>query len=450
MAVDAAARALGVEPGQRRAGALALAPRLRVIDRDISQELATLADLACWAGRFTPSVSLDPPATLLLEVRASLRLFGGLAPLCAAIEAGLAELGFDGRLAAAPTPLAARWLARAAPGSLFEGDQLEPALDALPLTLLADEPGLGADSLDLLASIGARRLGEIRRLPRSGLARRQAQAITDLLDRAYGRTPDPRPWFAPPERFVSRLPLPAPSEQVEVLLFAIRRLLGGLAGWLEARHAGLERFTLVLEFERLGSLHRGIEREHRLDIVLGSLSRDMARCQLLAREHLSHQPLPAPVDALRLEADAPRPLAPPRSDLFDARTGEDGDPGLLLATLRARLGADAVRSLALHPDHRPEHASRWVEPQQVARAGPAPLPTSPRPLWLLSEPRPLPPPPPESLVAGPERIESGWWDGAGAAVARDYYVIRRPDLSLAWVFRERRAPHDWFLHGYFG
>ena len=52
-----------------------------------------------------------------------------------------------------------------------------------------------------------------------------------------------------------------------------------------------------------------------------------------------------------------------------------------------------------------------------------------RPLWLLPAPQPLD----ErrgrplhrgalELVAGPERIESGWWDGAD--VPRDYYVAR--------------------------
>ena len=53
-----------------------------------------------------------------------------------------------------------------------------------------------------------------------------------------------------------------------------------------------------------------------------------------------------------------------------------------------------------------------------------------------------------SLLAGPERIESGWWDGA--EVRRDYFVARRHDHSLVWIFRERQPPHGWFLHGHFG
>lgn len=450
LAANHAAQACGIESGQKRASALALVPSLRLLDRDTARETTALTEIASWAGRFTSSVSLDPPATLQLEIRASLRLFGGLDPVCAAIADGLAELGFVARQAVAPTPLAARWLARCAPDSqITTHEALPETLDALPLGILADEPGLGADTLELLAGIGARCLGDVRRLPRNGLARRQAQAITDLLDRAYGATPDPRRWYVPPARYTANLHLPTPSDQVETLLFAVRRLLGGLGGWLDGRQAGLERFSLVLEFEALTSTHRGLAREARLDIVLGTLTRDMARCQLLAREHLSRQALPAPVDTLRIEADAPRPIAPPRSDLFDAKAGEDGDPDLLVATLRARLGNDAVRCLATHPDHRPELAWRRVDPLARPRATAAALPAAPRPLWLLAEPRPISAPRPESLVAGPERIESGWWDGDDAEIARDYYVARRRDRSLVWVFRERRPPHGWFLHGYF-
>lgn len=438
--------ARGVEPGIRRASALALAPDLCLRERDPRLELAALTDIACWAGRFTPSISLDIPDAVLLEVRASLRLFGGPAPLCEAILAGLEELGFAGQLAIAPTPLAARWLARFAPGSLVvETSELASHLDALPLAALFDGGTISSDSRDLLTGIGVQCLAQVRSLPRSGLARRQAQAVNDLLDRAYGELPDPLHWFVPPERYLARLPLPVPTDQVDTLLFGVRRLLTGLGGWLDARQAGLERFSLVLEYER--NKHQP---EGTCEIVLGALSRDMARCQLLAREHLSRLPLPAPVDALRLEADAPRLLAPPRSDLFHGDNGQDGDPGLLLATLRARLGPDAVRCLAAHPDHRPEHAWRWAEPDlpdHPAVDSSAALPSAPRPLWLLPAPRPMAQPAPDSLLAGPERIESGWWDGA--EVRRDYYIARRHDHSLVWIFRERLPPHGWFLHGYF-
>jgi protein ImuB len=50
------------------------------------------------------------------------------------------------------------------------------------------------------------------------------------------------------------------------------------------------------------------------------------------------------------------------------------------------------------------------------------------------------------LKEGPERIESGWWDGNG--VARDYYVAHQPRGVKLWIFQERQSKR-WYLHGMF-
>jgi len=80
----------------------------------------------------------------------------------------------------------------------------------------------------------------------------------------------------------------------------------------------------------------------------------------------------------------------------------------------------------------------------------------PRPLWLLAAPRALNEVAskphyrngPLALIAGPERIESGWWDTGG--IMRDYFVAQTPDHSTLWIYRERRQPGGWYLHGIFG
>ena len=79
-----------------------------------------------------------------------------------------------------------------------------------------------------------------------------------------------------------------------------------------------------------------------------------------------------------------------------------------------------------------------------------------RPLWLLTTPRPLRETgtapsdqdgAPLSLLAGPERIEAGWWDGQ--YVARDYFVARNAAQSLLWVYHERDVAARWYVHGFF-
>jgi protein ImuB len=53
-----------------------------------------------------------------------------------------------------------------------------------------------------------------------------------------------------------------------------------------------------------------------------------------------------------------------------------------------------------------------------------------------------------TLLHGPERIESGWWDAAD--VQRDYYVARDGQGACWWIFRAPGARPAWFLHGCFG
>jgi protein ImuB len=76
---------------------------------------------------------------------------------------------------------------------------------------------------------------------------------------------------------------------------------------------------------------------------------------------------------------------------------------------------------------------------------PEPLPLAARGAQPLLDGHPL------QLVAGPERIESGWWDGE--PVTRDYFVGQAADGSLVWLWRGRlpdaAGEPTWFLQGRF-
>ena len=67
---------------------------------------------------------------------------------------------------------------------------------------------------------------------------------------------------------------------------------------------------------------------------------------------------------------------------------------------------------------------------------------------LGATPRPIPLRDPGRVLAGPERIESGWWDGGD--VRRDYYLVETRGGQRAWAFRaagEQGGP--FMLHGWF-
>ena len=432
----------GIRTGMGVAAAWTLASGLRVLPRDTAAERAALEGIAAWALQFTPVVSLAAPNEVLLEVGGSCRLFGGFSRLWTDVERKLAEVGYTALVAAAPTPLAAQWFARAGLSPrVRHDDALLLALERLPVEVLGAPPA----ARDLLQDIGVHTLGECLRLPRDGLARRGGAELLERLDRALGRIPDPRPAFVPPARFAAALRLPAPADEADALLFAARRLIAELCGWLAATGQGAQRLAFTL-------VHEGRRDATRFELSLVTATRDPAHLAQVLRERLERLTLPCPAIAIAMESEMLLPLASANlSFLPDERNGTE-TAARLIERLRARLGEEAVRGFDTLPDHRPERAWRHCEPGQESSA-PGRWPAGARPLWLLASPRPLVEigevpqyEGPLTLLTMPERIESGWWDGHD--VAREYFVAANPAQALLWVYREPR-PGGWFLHGFF-
>ena len=388
-------------------------------------EREALAAIAAWACQFTPRVSLEPSQALVMEVEGSLRHFGGRWQFLARLRAGLPRLGFEARVAEAPTARAALWLARGG------GSRLE----ALPVAVIS----LAPEALELLAELGIGTIGALLRLPRAGVARRFGQGLLEEIDQAGGKAPEAREFFVPPARFAARLELPAPVMQAEQALFAVRRLLAQMEGFLAARQAGVRGFTLDL-------VHDGSPATT-LRVGLTAPGRSAEHFARLLRERLARTTLCAAVEAISLEAGDCEILSQESGSFFSDSHARGEEWLRLVERLQARLGSEAVHGLEMHPDHRPERAWVAVFPGKEFSAKEEKQ-NGPRPLWLLDPPRRLA----EgefTLLAGPERIESGWWDGAEAR--RDYFIARTGEASLAWIYRERgaQAGGGWFLHGLF-
>ncbi|MFH1869779.1 MAG: DNA polymerase Y family protein [Pseudomonadota bacterium] len=427
--------------------------------------------LACWAGRFTPQVNLAP-AALRLEISGSLRLFGGLPALLRLVRADLVAMDFRAQLAVAATPLAALWLARSGDNVIARDlAATRAALAAVPLTALQLAPPLARR----IEGFGLRRIGELLALPRASLGARLGKPFVIDLARALGEIADPQSGFVFPERFEQGLELPAPVEAAPVLLFAARRLIAALAGWLAARNSA------VREIEWLIDHGHGV-----ITAVPLAFSAPVYRTERIERvlkERLDTLSLSAPALALRLCARQIAPREARSHALFDGGGQRQEALAELMDRLVARLGPQAVQGLACHADHRPELASRAgpgtpvresvaVRTHAAIAVGPAlagpggdgglkftlrsALRTAlpPRPLWLLDPPEALrevrgrPQRGGElALAAGPERIEAGWWDGGDAR--RDYFIAIDSAGRWLWIFRDPRPPGGWFLHGIF-
>jgi protein ImuB len=463
-ACDVATAAAGIAPGMTLNSALALLPELHTLARNPHREHELLVALAEWALRFTSHVSLEPPDAVLLEVRGSLRLFGGSRKLCERLRAELRAAGLEPRFSLTPTPMASLWMARTGKeGVIRQAADLASRLADLPIRCTR----WPERSLETLATMGVRTVGDCLRLPRDGFARRLEPHLLDMLDRAVGRRPDPRAGFISRERFAAGRDLELEITDTKLLDVAFAPLLDELGAFLRKRGCSVQVLELRLVHREPPST--------RVRLRFVEPVADTTRIAELLRERLARiLLLPAPVRALRLRSG---PLVESReasTELFamDRRQSGAGVPQLV-ERLRARLGTEAVYGLCLIPEHRPESAWRVAEPALPVRTrnrGRQPRPecvpasAEGKPLWLLAEPQLL-----EGgerpcfegalkLEEGPERIESGWWDGRD--VQRDYYIARNPAGVRLWVFRDRgrapgtaRAAHPtgrWFLHGVFG
>src|SRR5690606_12935656 len=306
-------------------------------------------------------------------------------------------------------------------------------------------------------------------------------------DKALGRRADPRVPFDPPTHLDFEVELVDESTSLPVFVDAVTRMIEQLARELAIRHAQVGRLELTFR-------HRRAEPTvHRLEL-LERTGNGLRLLELLC-DRLERIELPAPATALRLVAGPLERAVGDTRCLFGADQAIDSDArARLVERLRGRLGESAVHGLALAADYRPERAWATTDVPGVLRrrgagrrsplgggiedtgtasdvGAQAPRPTeahtadsmslgaggpwAERPLWLSPAPEPL-----RSvagrpalgggmlrLIEGPERIESGWWDGGD--VARDYFVAAGPSGERLWVFRDR-ADGRWYLHGRFG
>lgn len=434
-AVNPAAKAAGLRAGQSLGAAQALCSRFAGVEHDPAEADRWHDFLAAWAYRYSSLVCRTMPSALLLEVEASFKLFGPWPRFEAQLRTDLTGLGFRHRITLAPHPHAARALANVHDGLAVTGEApLHNALGQLPV----ERSGLAPDVATALRRMGLRKLRQVLALPRAALGKRVGPEALAHLDRLTGALPAPLQCYQPPDSFESRIELNYDVESSQALLFPLRRLTADLAAYLAGRDGGVQRFTIVLEHERCADS----------EITIGLLApeRNPAMLFELARGRLEQARVPAPVRGVRLVARELPPFVPAGRDLFDTRPQQAVPWEQLRERLRARLGDDAVHGLAVRADHRPERA--W-------QSGPArntTAPPLPRPGWLLPQPAPLR----DhclTILAGPERIESGWWE---ADVRRDYYLVETSLGQRAWAFRAAGDPADggradgFMLHGWFG
>ena len=387
-AVNAAAAAAGVQAGMRLTAAHALLPGLALVEHDPQAEARWQRFLAAWAYRHSSLVSAQWPGCIVLEVRASFALLGPWPRIEARLREELALLGFSHRIGLAPTPRAAQVLAGLGDGLAVTQPAAMTALPFRPAAARTPRAPVWP---------GRRPAGVLRA---AGPFRRAAGA--GLRGREPHRAAVPA---APPGRRPVHLPVGARRRRA-----AFRAAAGTRA------------------------------RPQRRDG--GAAGR---RARVGAAVRTGAQPPGAGAARAAGGGAAPAGTRTAARDLFDPRTRQQQPWPQLRERLRARLGDSAVHRITPTCDPRPERAWRPLQGDE-ARIGDAAPGLPPRPGWLLPQPVPLRDPR-LRIVSGPERLESGWWDGDDAR--RDYYVLETSQGQRAWAFAPPGEQGGWMLHGWF-
>jgi|TARA_Y100000310_G_scaffold49267_2_gene45573 protein ImuB len=460
--LNPAATDVGIQIGSSMDTAYSLSALVTSIERDEKKEIDAINYLAHWCYQFTPTVCVKTCVksghSLLLEISGCLKLFGGLSSLRQRVTTGLKALGYRCQMATCATPLGALLLAKAdadaeavATGSP-PLQTIEASLQRVAIVHMeADE-----EIFTSLHNMGIQQMGELFALPISGLGKRFGQQFMDYLYRLTGSKADPQQSIRPAPEFFSEIHFLSDVTNSQSLIFPMKRLLAELTDFLTCRQLTIDKFVWQLKHrfhpaESITVHMANPENNHNMFLALTQL-------QLEQFQGMSE------IDSLSLLSKRFSPANLQAANLFqgtqfrqmDGRIHEQGnreEHTMLLNMFRARLGPGTCFGLSLANDHRPEKAWQRIPLDQKEYWHPnTNEPNNPRPLYLLSPPKPLR----ENrgfpllhgqlqLLQGPERIDFGWWE---KNTPRDYYIARHNSGAFYWVFNHL-TNGKWYLHGIF-
>jgi len=468
VAVDQAARSLGLEPGMTLADAQARVPELVAVDRDEAADRQWLERLADGCIRYTPMVALDSPDGVILDVTGCAHLFGGERGLIADIEARMTALRMTARPVFAGSPGAAHALARYQ--ALPARDEAA-AIRKLPVAALELDP----EATQGLIRAGLKTIGELARRPMPAIAARFGAEAVKALRHLLGEAAKPIQPRIPLAPVMAERRFAEPVARTEYAMEVLGQLAEQTARQMEERGEGGRRFEAF--FFRSDGLVRP------LAVETSRPTRDPALVIRLMNERV--EGLSDPIDPgfgfdlIRLMVPVTEPLAVTQLRLEGGGAGQS-EVAALIDRLSTRLGRGRVRRLIAQDTHIPEQmqlALPAVEAGKPGTAWPRPAPGEPplRPLHLFDPPQPIeviaevPDGPPHRFrwrrafhevrrFEGPERIAAEWWKRRDGAVdqpglTRDYYRVEDAGGRRFWIFRhgryEEKPDPGWYLHGLF-
>ncbi|HEY0614607.1 MAG TPA: DNA polymerase Y family protein [Candidatus Elarobacter sp.] len=455
------AAALGVRPGMTLVQAQAVATGARTVFDDPAADAQVWSEVLDALDAASPLIEDGGLGRAFLEMHG---IAGDAAGWLAAVHASLAPLraaqgdrALPVRTGFGPNRFVAHAAARCGDGVVCAADGGAAAFVA-PLSL--DLLPIGAGVVERLRLLGVTTLGALAALPHGPFVRRFGSEAAAWHALAHGI--DERPLTPRTRALRVRRALYGEGEasSEDQVLFALRTLVGWVVDDLSAAGKRTGRLVLQLDCEN-GDVRELTTRVAQPTAVPATLFE-------LLRARLEGVVLEAPVVGLRLAAEELAGGGVALS-LFAASDPDPDAIGVVLARLDAALGeGKALRARVVDG---PRIERRFVfEPFTLEplsppgpRPEPAPLPPAATLQLRLEEPRAIDvrvidgvprfvgsPPQQVVEVAGPWRVEEGWWTratGEGTPLARDEYDVCLDDGALLRIAREGSGNGAWSIRG---
>ena len=424
---------LGIDVGQSLAEANALTETLVSLPREPLRETALLQRLAEQISELTPNVHIDAQFGVLLEITASVRLFGGLAALQQRAQDIAAAMSLRAHVIVAQTASGAKWLARAHRQLIVDTD-IAAWLDDLML----DCTDLPLDTRDALRALNLHHLAAVRSIPAAALGKRFGAALPLLLGRAYGEFNEALPYWQPVVRFSETVEFPDLAREQDHWMPGINQLLIRLQVFLQGRAAATQAILFRFQMGTLRHTEFALQAAHET-----YQASDWLR---LFNARIERVPIPHEVSGIELSCERIEAIRFAELDFFDRTREHDREWAALTTLIKLRLGETALQ---------PANDNACVLPEAPLMEGAsATADVNLRPTLIFDPPRPLSSREVTAFKASfpmryPDRVQEHWVPQPDRDyTTRDYYIARAQDERMLWVFRERL--HDeWFLQGLF-
>ena len=371
---------------------------------------------------------------LLIEVRSSLRYFGGIKSLVRELTSSLHDVHYCGALS--PSPSASLLMARCGIRRAVQNpDELRSALGDIGIDQLPFPDKLHK----ALQRCGLVRLREIWRIPAGEIRLRFGRPLYDYLNYLLAARQEIPPRWQDEKSFSKQLSFDNGLASNTQLLHYADKLLQDFVDFLISHHLQSDQVHIELLCETPPPVS--------IPLTTRYPGHDKQLLMTLLELTLHNQKLPSAVQQMSLYSHS--------FSLFNPMSRQ----GSLADMLAARLGQNHILQLSTTEEYAPEFAS-CTENFQIKiskKTRIENLPSSHRsrlPCLLVQPPKRLPVNnsilyymTPLSILRGPQRIETRWW--AGQSIRRDYYVARNQQGSQLWVFQDLNNTHHWYLHGIF-